>query len=344
MRVARVDVHEVAVFLDLSVEERDESCGHARVVDDAVQLLHRPHDLEIPLDAHAQARVDVAHLQRGGQAVARGVSDGDAHDAFGDRYEIEEVAPDELRRIRVAGHLDGPLPERAPRQDRHLDLPRLVQGRDVPRLPQLLVHGMAQDTERGHEVFVGRPRVDREGQDELVVPHRDRRKPIDTERPFELRIDARRIETHDDDAVLEDPIDWGIGVGDEETGLDGLDVPEGADQLVAAVAGLVEARAAHAERALEMFDDGRGRVRHRRRGVGRLANRLHRLLHPAEEAFPCFTWLHENGGFYLEAAAGRGAVLRSSISRASASTNASTTILPFSREASVGSPQMPVGE
>ena len=92
MRVPGVDVHEAAVVLDLAVEERDEARRQPRLVDDAVQALDRAHDLEVALDRHAQARVDVAHLEGRRQAVARGVGDRDAEDAVGDRDEVEVVA------------------------------------------------------------------------------------------------------------------------------------------------------------------------------------------------------------------------------------------------------------
>ena len=45
-----------------------------------VQPLDRAHDLEVAAEAHAQAHVDVAHLERRRQAVARDVGDRDAHD------------------------------------------------------------------------------------------------------------------------------------------------------------------------------------------------------------------------------------------------------------------------
>jgi len=61
-------------------------------VDDPVHALDGAHDLEVARQAHAQPHVDVAHLQRGGQAMAGDVGDRQAEDLVGDRDVVEERA------------------------------------------------------------------------------------------------------------------------------------------------------------------------------------------------------------------------------------------------------------
>ena len=160
-----------------------------------------PHDLEVPGDAHPQAGVDVADLQRRGQTMAGRVGDRDALDLLGDLDEVEEVAADDLRRHREPADVEDSGARRALRQDRHLDLTRLVHDRDEAFLPELLIHGVAEDPERGDQVVVGRVRVDREREDVLVVPHRDRGEALHAEPTLELRVHAGRRQVEKDDTL-----------------------------------------------------------------------------------------------------------------------------------------------
>ncbi len=281
--MARVDVHQVPVVLDLAVEERHEPGRQTRLVNDAVQALDRADDLEVALDSHAQARVHVADLEGRREAVAGGIGDGDAEDPVRDRDEVEVVASDQFGRRRVAGQLERSAPERPLRKDRHLDPPGFLEGRHVAVLPQLLVDRQAQDAERRHQVVLGRRGVDRKRQDVLVVADRDRGEALRAETALELRVDTRSRQVHHGHALVHDALDRRVVLRDEEARGDRRNVAEGADQLVAAVATDVESSAAHAEHFGELLDHGRGGLHDRRRRVGRLLDRLDRFLDLAEE-------------------------------------------------------------
>ena len=189
-------------------------------MDDPVQALDGARDLEVALDRHAESRVHVAHLERGRQAVAGSVGDRDPEDPVGDRDEVEVVAAHELRRRRESGDLDVPAPQGALREDRHLDAARFLERRHVPALPELLVHRVAQDPERGEEVLFRRGRLDGEGDDVLVVADGDRGEALGAEAPLELRVHPRRRRVHDDDTLVDDPLDRAVVVRNEEAGRD----------------------------------------------------------------------------------------------------------------------------
>jgi hypothetical protein len=91
--------------------------------------------------------IDVADLERRGQAVAGRVGDRDPEQAVRDRDEVEVVAPHELRRSREARDLDRAPAQRPLGQDRHLNPPRLLKRRHVPVLTQLLIHRQAKNAE-----------------------------------------------------------------------------------------------------------------------------------------------------------------------------------------------------
>ena len=95
-RMAGVHVDDVAVRLELAVEQRHELRRETALVQDAVQSLDRAGDLEVAADSHAQTHVDVAHEKRREEAVPRGVRDRRAEAQIAEGQEVVEVAADGL--------------------------------------------------------------------------------------------------------------------------------------------------------------------------------------------------------------------------------------------------------
>ena len=96
-------------------------------------------------------------------------------------------------------------------KDRHLDVARLLERRDVAVLLELLVDGVPQDPERGEQVLLRGRRIHREGEDVLVVADGDRGETLGPEAPLELRVHAGGREVHDDHALVHDPLDRRVG-------------------------------------------------------------------------------------------------------------------------------------
>src|ERR1051326_6302125 len=100
-------------------------------MDDVIQLLHRPDDLEIAVGRHPEAHVDVADHQRRGEAVSGPVGDGEAEDVVGDRDEIVEVAADDLRRYGLSPDVEAGILRDARRKNRRLDPLRFLDERFI---------------------------------------------------------------------------------------------------------------------------------------------------------------------------------------------------------------------
>jgi len=100
--VAGVDVDQVTARSSSAMNRRNELGDQLGAADDRVEPLDGAGDLEIARDPHAQADVDVAHLESGRQSVPGGVGDRDVDDLLRDRDEVVEVAADDLGRARAA--------------------------------------------------------------------------------------------------------------------------------------------------------------------------------------------------------------------------------------------------
>ena len=121
-------------------------------MDHAVQLLDDAVDLEVALDAHAQADQHVARLQRGGQPVSRGVGDRQAQRVGVDGGVVVHVAAHGRRGDGggvdvVVGEGDGRR-----RQQAHLDRARLLDQVVQLALLQVLAHGVEDGRQRRGEL------------------------------------------------------------------------------------------------------------------------------------------------------------------------------------------------
>ncbi len=247
-------------------------------MDDLVQPLHGAHDLQIARETHAQAHVDVAHLQSRRQAVTGDVGDREAENLVGDRNQIVEVAADRLHRLDLAVEIEIAVDRHAPGQDRRLDLARLVEDLGHAVLAQLLVDRVAQHAERKEHVVVVGARIDVEGEQELLVAELDRGEALDAELALELLVDARIPGVHVHDPLGERDLDRRVTRRHAQPALDRLGVRKGRDHFVGVVAPAVEAAAADAQRVLETADHRAGEGVDGRAGVARGLDLAHDLL------------------------------------------------------------------
>src|SRR6185436_1093995 len=103
--MARVQIDEVAVGLELAVEHGDESAGELAAMNDAIELGEHRNDLEVPLQSHAKSRDDVANQECRGKAVAARIAHRQPEHFGGKGDEIEEIASDLFGRYREAGNV-----------------------------------------------------------------------------------------------------------------------------------------------------------------------------------------------------------------------------------------------
>ena len=104
--VAGVDVGEVAVRLELAVEDGNVAARRVAAVDDSIELREHVFHPEVLLEAHPQPSHDVADHQRRGKPVAAGVADGKAHQVLGHVDEVAEVPADLLHREGTVGDVE----------------------------------------------------------------------------------------------------------------------------------------------------------------------------------------------------------------------------------------------
>ena len=233
--MSRVDVDDLAVRLELAVEERHELRREPALVEDPVQPLDDPRDLQVAADSHPEAHVDVPDEEGREEAVAGRVGDRGAEAVGGERDEIVEVPPHRLRRCRDRPDLVVPdLRERA-REDRLLDPAGLLEKALEPLAPHLRIEDGADDPEGDQEVVRGDARVDVEGEDEGAVAERDRREPRDTEAGLELAVDRGVLQVGEDDSLVESPVDRPVRHRDGEPLGDLSGAPEAALEDVVVV-------------------------------------------------------------------------------------------------------------
>ncbi len=253
--MAGVDVDEDAVELELAVEHGHEAAGQRAAVDDPVHALDGAHDLEVARQAHAQPHVDVAHLQRGGQAMAGDVGDRQAEDLVGHRDVVEEVAADGLHRLRAAVHVEVAVAGGAARQDRGLDLARLLENPFHALAPQLLVDAVAHDAEREQDVVAVAARGDVEGQDVLAVADLDGGEALHAQQVLQGLVDARIVGVHVHRAVLDQQLDRRVGDRHLEAARHLLGVAEDAREDVERAAAAIQAAAVDPQLVAEVDDD-----------------------------------------------------------------------------------------
>ena len=256
--VAGVAVDEDAPCFELAIEQRNELRRQPAAMDDVIELLHRPDDLEIAIGRHAQPHVDVAHDERGRQAMPRSVSDCQAEDVVGDRDEVVEVSAHDLGRNSFPPDVEPRVLWHALRQDGLLNALRLDDEGLVAVRAQPLVDGVADEVEREEDVIAAQVRINIEPQDvRVVVPGRDRGETLRAELRLEDRVDARIVRLHDHDAVLEDQLDRLVVPRHRNAERAVFAKAETANQLVAVlVAQLVNASAGDPELVMEVRGDG----------------------------------------------------------------------------------------
>ena len=102
MAVAAVDVleHAIGPFEDPH-PQRHEHVGRGALGDVPVDVAHRRRRLAVPREHGAHVRQHRGHVQRRRHAVAGHVAEADADAVLIQREDVEEVAGDELARLRL---------------------------------------------------------------------------------------------------------------------------------------------------------------------------------------------------------------------------------------------------
>ena len=250
-----VDVEDLPVRLELGVEERDELRRQAALVEDPVQPLERPGDLQVAPDRHPEADVDVADEKGGEEAVPGGVGDRGAEAVVPDRDEVVEVAAHQLGRTRDRRDVEVADGRDGAREDRLLDPVRLLDQPLQLLGPELAVDGRPDDAEGEEKVGRRDARRDVEGEQIPLVSHRDRREALHAEARLELAVDGRVGEVGQVDPVREGAPDGRVVGGDGQARLDLPRAAEALRQDVLVVAPDVEASAEDAELVPEVPDD-----------------------------------------------------------------------------------------
>ena len=135
------------------------------------------------------------------------------------------------------------------RQDRVLDLARILHDRDHPLLAQLLVDGEPDDVERAEQLLgVVSGALDVEGQHVLTVRHRDGGELVaGAELALEVLVEALVVALHDHQAGVEELTERRVGAPHPEPDGRLVGGAEALDQLVAAVGVDVDAAAGDPE-------------------------------------------------------------------------------------------------
>src|ERR1019366_1598563 len=213
-RVSGVHVDDVAVRLELPVEQGDELRREAAFVQDAVQPLDRAGDLEVVSDPHAQPDVDVAHEEGRKEPVARGVRDRGTEAQVAEWKKIVEIAADGFSGKREPVKLEVPHLRHRARKDRLLDAPGVLQKALQAPGAHLRIDDRPDDPERKEEVLLTGPRMDVEGEKIALLAEGDRREARDAEALLELPVHGWIIEVGERHPVFSRPPDRAVVGGD----------------------------------------------------------------------------------------------------------------------------------
>src|ERR1017187_7997779 len=266
-RMARVHVDDVAVRLELAVEQRHELRRETALVQDAVQPLDRAGDLEVASDAHAQADVDVAHEKRREKAVARGVRDRRAEAQIAEREKIVEVAADGLGGKGKPVELEVPHLRHRARKDRLLNSPGVLPETLEPLRAHLRVDDGPDDPEREEEILLTRSRMDVKREEIALPAEGDGREARHAEALLELAIHGRVVEVGKRQPVLLRAADGPVVGRDRDARGDSTRTAETPLEDVLVLAPHVKAPAEDAQLIPEIPDDRLAHLHDRREDV-----------------------------------------------------------------------------
>ncbi len=234
---------------NLGEEEGHELGRHAAAVDDGVEALDGPRDLELSRQTHSQTGEDVANLKGGREPVPGCVGHRDVKGVVIESDDVIEVPTHDLRGNRSGRDLEVAGLRDVAREDRVLNQPRIFHDRDHAFLAKLLVDREADDVERrDHVVVVRVQRLDIERQHVMGVGHGNGGKPLPrAEIGLEPLVEPGVIPSHDHRAHIEQLLERRVGLPHPKPDRVPRGVAEGLHQLVAAVVLSVDPAAANPE-------------------------------------------------------------------------------------------------
>src|SRR5450759_2427647 len=282
-RVSGVHVHDVAVRLELPVEQGDELRREAALVQDAVQPLDRAGDLEVVSDPHAQPDVDVAHEKGREESVARSVRDRGTEAQVAERNKIVEIASDGFRGKREPVELEVPHLRHRAREDGLLDAPGVLQKALETLGAHLRIDDRPDDPERKEEVLLTGSRMDVEGEKIALLAEGDRREARDAEALLELPVHGRVVEVGERHPVFLRPPDRAVVRGDGDPRLDAARAAESALEDVLILAPHIEPAAQNPELVPKVPDDRLAHAHDRHENVLTAFDRLEGLLDVLQE-------------------------------------------------------------
>ena len=165
---------DVPVGLYLSIEHGNEEARELAHVDHAVQLREDVGKSKLPFEPHAQAGDDVAHEERGWEAVPARVPDRDGERRAVSRREVVEIAADLLGGEGAAGDVESGDGGRFFREEAHLDLGCLAHCAAEAALDEAGAERSAHGIEREIELLVHPPLGEEELDDEPRGPLTER--------------------------------------------------------------------------------------------------------------------------------------------------------------------------